>query len=367
VKVYLAMVRGLFGYFHGLIREATEAHDMRVFLALAGDSDWSNRRLTGDIRQASEEYAMKVFLAAAAEKTSSYDHLNEAAAEHDMKVYLAQGANLAGAGEVQAQVAEVVRHGRVLCSFHYYGDEGALELVRERLPHHEIFVDSGAFSAFSLGAKVDPNEYIEWAYKHRAEVSRIASPDVIGDPAAGFAATETMLARFAGDGPPVLPVFHVGSDWAWLDRCCKQSDHIALGGMVPFASRATTELGDWIRACFKRIPDHVQVHGFGMTNWGLMKAYPWASVDSSTWNGATRFRKISLFDETSGTWPVFETTKREHVLRVTGLLRSYGIDPADVLATRRSKEVGSALLRASIESWLRAERWLTDKRAKGTP
>lgn len=147
----------------------------------------------------------------------------------------------------------------------------------------KIFLDSGAFSAFSQEVTIDIKEYIEFIKKYEDKLEVYANLDVIGDPAATFRNQITM--ERAGLRP--LPTFHYGEDVSWLKKyLAKGYEYIALGGMVPISN---TDLLPWLDETFvnhltdsKGMPI-VKVHGFGMTSFRLMLRYPWYSVDSTSW------------------------------------------------------------------------------------
>lgn len=147
----------------------------------------------------------------------------------------------------------------------------------------KIFLDSGAYSAFTQNIKIDIKDYIEFIKKYKDHLEVYSVLDSIGDPKATFA--NQMLMERAGLSP--LPCFHFGEDVKWLQKYLDRGhDYIALGGMVPVPNK---ELYQWLDVLFSDFltnPDgfpKVKVHGFGMTSFDLMLRYPWYSVDSTSW------------------------------------------------------------------------------------
>lgn len=147
----------------------------------------------------------------------------------------------------------------------------------------DLFLDSGAFSAWTQGTEININEYIAFVQKHQDIIEVYANLDVIGDPKATWKNQKIMEA--AGLTP--LPTFHYGEDIKWLERYLRSGyDYIALGGMVPIS---TSALRYWLDNLFQNylctpsgIPK-VKVHGFGLTSLPLMLRYPWYSMDSTSW------------------------------------------------------------------------------------
>ena len=146
----------------------------------------------------------------------------------------------------------------------------------------ELFIDSGAFSAFNQGVPIDVHEYIEWIREHEEFIDTYANLDVIGDPKTTLKNQRIM--EKAGLNP--LPCFHYAEPIKYLEYYLNKYDYIALGGMVPISSR---DLSIWLDRIFSQFicgedgMPKVKVHGFGLTSFRLMREYPWYTVDSTSW------------------------------------------------------------------------------------
>lgn len=146
-----------------------------------------------------------------------------------------------------------------------------------------LFLDSGAFSAWSQDKEIDITDYIDFIKDNEEFIEIYANLDVIGD--AGGTWKNQMTMQKAGLNP--VPVFHYGEDEKWLQRYLRKGyEYIALGGMVPISNEP---LKMWLDRIFKRylcddegMPT-IKVHGFGLTSVELMLRYPWWSVDSTSW------------------------------------------------------------------------------------
>lgn len=165
-------------------------------------------------------------------------------------------------------------------SYHYVHKQSAVD--RMRRDGVRVFLDSGAFSAFTKGSKIDLPKYCDYIQRN-ADIVEVASVlDAIGDAEGTWRNQEAMEAR----GVRPLPCFHYGEPEELLDHYVANYEYITLGGMVPIS---TKQLILWLdRLWGRHLTDlsgrpKIKVHGFGLTSLPLMVRYPWYSVDSSTW------------------------------------------------------------------------------------
>lgn len=147
----------------------------------------------------------------------------------------------------------------------------------------EIFMDSGAYSAFTRNEKINIYEYCEFIKRHSNWISHYCVLDDINNPIETYTNQKIM----EGEGLSPIPCYHYGESVQWLRRYIEEkNDYIALGGMVPVSLK---NLKPWLdclftqELCNKEGMPIVKVHGFGMTMISLMIRYPWYSVDSTSW------------------------------------------------------------------------------------
>ena len=198
-----------------------------------------------------------------------------------MKYYPACNDNIS----IEVAIAQAPK--TALLSYHYFKNKKSLivDLLKDRV---DIFVDSGAFSAYSLGKEVDIDQYCEFI--HEVGVKFYAVLDVIGD-AEGTYKNLKYMQEVHGLNP--LPVFHMGSKEDDLLRLLDYN-YIALGGLV-----MSPNIKNHCNRCWEIILKHSsppKVHAFGVTNIEIMAAYPWASVDSSSYTGCRRFGRQSMMN-----------------------------------------------------------------------
>ena len=170
-------------------------------------------------------------------------------------------------------------------------------------PATKVFVDSGAFSAWSKGKQIDVDEYINYINENTNELTLFASVDNIPGEL-----TRTPTLKEKQQSPilswenylymrervkqpdKLLPVFHIGEDFKHLNNMLevkldgKHIPYIGLGGTVGLAS---TVKDNWYKQCFKIIKQssnpNVKVHAFGMMSLNILENYPFTSADSTSW------------------------------------------------------------------------------------
>lgn len=189
----------------------------------------------------------------------------------------------------------------ILESWHYVGKQRYVDDMRREKA--QIFLDSGAFSAFTLGIKLSVKEYVDyivrnWDIIRGEDYNMMASVlDGIGDPLQTYRnqlEMEDLFKQYGLDWRP-LPCFHAGEDERYLEWYVANYEYITLGGMV---GTSTKQLCIWLDRMWDRyLVDgsgraKVKVHGFGITSRPIMERYPWYSCDSSSWIQSAAFGSI---------------------------------------------------------------------------
>lgn len=178
---------------------------------------------------------------------------------------------------------------------HYYLDsyfkkgKGLEKMLETKV---DLFLDSGAFSAWSKGVSINIDEYIAFIKKYKDQIKTYAVLDDINS--AEQTAKNQKYMESKGLKP--LPCFHYNEreeilKW-YID---KGYEYMALGGMVPIS---TPNLMIWLDHIWDKYLTNddgtarIKVHGFGMTSLDLLKRYPWYSVDSTSWVMTGRFGSV---------------------------------------------------------------------------
>ncbi len=210
---------------------------------------------------------------------------------------------------------------RVLVSFHYARFVDLGEIADHPGPV-EVFADSGAFSARSVGADIKLADYAAWLRDWSGLFAAAANLDVIGD----HEASRRNLHLLEDCGLDVIPVFHAGSPWGELDELCARYRYVGLGGMAS-STREGDRLAFWLAHCFRMGRDHgTAFHGFGQTSPTVLARFPFYSVDSSSWTSGIRYKQSLLWSDRRAAflWIRHGTAR---VQRHRALIRSHGGDP----------------------------------------
>lgn len=245
---------------------------------------------------------------------------------------------------------------RILLSYHYYKDTDLDALFAKYFtePYPEVFADSGAFSAASQGVEIDITQYADWVKRWAHLLTVYSNLDVIGNPEQ----TDRNQKTLEDMGLDPLPVFHTGSDMAHLDALLDRYQYIALGGMVPYM-RFLKRIMPWLIKCFKLAQGRAVFHGFGATSWTVVKAFPWYSVDSSSWGSGFRYGQVPVFNTARGKFETLSLGKvkewQEHARLVTQL----GFDWRDFADRKRNDR--AKICAISALSYMMAEQWLRQR------
>lgn len=218
-----------------------------------------------------------------------------------MRIYMAGvyhgGRASSGMTSIHLRVSRDYEYPWVLESFHY-ADASLVAAIRRN--KQTIFLDSGAFSMFTQGVKVDLKKYAQFILSNQDIIHIASNLDVIG---AGHEQEsydrQKLLEQYLGnkkDG--IKPVHHVRDDDYWLEKYIDEGyDYIFLGGMVPESTPVLMQWLDRIWHQYLTNPDgtpKIKVHGFGLTTNSLIFRYPWFSVDSTSWVMSSRFGSMLM-------------------------------------------------------------------------
>lgn len=176
-------------------------------------------------------------------------------------------------------------------SYHYIHKGRYVELIRRA--GDKVFLDSGAFSAFSLGVDVSIEEYADFVKGNQDIIEMASVLDAIGDPEGTYHNQNTLEKL----GAEVLPCFHFGEPLDLCEYYVRNYKYMTIGGMVPIPN---AKLEPWLDEIWEKVLTdrdgyaRTKVHGFGLTSRKLMSKYPWYSCDSSSWVQAAANGSILL-------------------------------------------------------------------------
>lgn len=247
----------------------------------------------------------------------------------------------------------------LLISYYYAREKFESFVENFDLTGRKIFVDSGAFTAWTKHVQIDVDEYCTWINKYRDCLSLFGQVDSIpGDIDATptlsqvkEAAQKTwenyLYMRQRVDRPEgLLYTFHVGEPFEYLKQALEWRDedgnpipYIAFGGMV---RKTYSQKKNFLDRCFSIIKQssnpNVKVHAFGMTAFDLLEDYPIESADSTSWimtgaNGgiSTDAGVVSISSQQSNLPDHYSHLPEEHLIKFKDDVARYGFD-IDTLA-----------------------------------
>jgi hypothetical protein len=223
---------------------------------------------------------------------------------------------------------------------------GSLQVQRLR-----FFADSGAHSARTLGIHIGLEDYAKWVLRWRHWFTIYANLDVIG----GADATRVNQRRLEEEyGLEPMPVFHTGEPFSVLESYIEDGyTYIALGKLL---GNAVDKLRPWLRKAFRIAEGHAVFHGFGMTNWQILKEFPFYSVDSSSWSSGFRYGTLKLFHR--GSWVSLRLRDRDAVWKHRTILDSYRIPYASLTKDGYDKAIVAG---ACATAMYRSQEWLRER------
>ena len=153
--------------------------------------------------------------------------------------------------------------------FSQINDRKAIMKFLEVMSNNKLFIDSGAYSAWSKNKHIDVEDYIKFINDNTDKFTLFASVD---DIPGELKRKPTLLEQRESpekswhnylymreqvrDKDKLLPVFHIGEDFRHLQNMLeatfnnKHIPYIGLGGTVGLASSVKE---DWYKQCFKII------------------------------------------------------------------------------------------------------------------
>lgn len=216
----------------------------------------------------------------------------------------------------------------ILMSYWYYRnvdvDAFLARLANCPKANWKLVVDSGAYTALTMGVNIDIKTYSEFIKKYRPYMDHYVNLDVVYD----AEATLENQKRMEDEGLKPMPVFHVTEPWSYLEYYVENYDYIGLGfgGQQGYRPKVVR----WLAHAFKIINQKpgVKVHGFGITNKKLFEKFYFYSTDSSTYMSATRYGRFPLWNDTKGKFETFMLKKGYEMegIKLAQYLRDFNYD-----------------------------------------
>lgn len=169
-----------------------------------------------------------------------------------------------------------------------------------------IFVDSGAFTAYSKGATIEIDDYIEHIYEHKKYLYCYANLDVINRPKES--AENLRIMKESGLFP--MPVIHYGTSVAYMRKIAEEHDYIGLGcfNKGTLGKEKELQFSRRIMQICREVRPDARFHAFGVSDPKLIYNEDWFSADHTNWAAGFRgdvrlyhpgTKKLYEFDRTS--------------------------------------------------------------------
>lgn len=167
----------------------------------------------------------------------------------------------------------------------------------------KLFIDSGAYTAYTRQKEVNVDEYIQYLNGMDEHLTIYAQVDKIpgqhGHEKTIQDITEApkiswenyLYMRDKVNSPDkLLPIFHRRENWSYLEQMLETTfdgKHIPYIGIAATTDSSTNEKEAWFQEVFRIIKKssnpNVKTHAFGMTSLKLLESFPFTSADSTSW------------------------------------------------------------------------------------
>lgn len=210
--------------------------------------------------------------------------------------------NLYFAGTQNKETEQFLMDTRVNRLFSQLNDRSSIQqwvnMIRQEHANARLFIDSGAYTAHTLGRKIDCDEYIDYLNRLDPWLTCFAQLDCIpGVFGRERTAEESAMApkkswdnyqymvKHVKSPEKLIPVFHQGEDFVWLRTMLRAGvEYIGLSCRKDIDSKYWEP---FFSECFKVIKEEgregVKTHAFGLTTFRMLEAFPFYSSDSTTW------------------------------------------------------------------------------------
>lgn len=275
------------------------------------------------------------------------------------------------AGSSMSEADDLIKSKSYNRLFSYLNDkkiiDNYVEYIRNTKSNLKLFIDSGAFTAWTKGNMIDVDEYINWINSRSDCIHLYGQIDFIpGDIVKGAtneqvkeAAQKTwenyLYMRPKMKNPDgLLYTFHVGEPYEYLKQALEWEDesgkpiyYIALGGMV---GKPMPVKESFLDSCFEIIKNssnpNVKIHAFGMTSFSLLKKYPITSADSTSWimtgaNGSimTDCGIIQVSDNKSNLPNHYSHLDKQHIEIFNTKIKDFGYSLKELAVDYKKREL----------------------------
>lgn len=196
----------------------------------------------------------------------------------------------------------LLKHGANRLQSQLLDRKNILEWCQYKQNESKLFIDSGAYTAYTRGVKINVDAYISYLNSITDKCTVFAQLDTIpGQFNRPKTADERKVAPKLSwenylymrerliEPDKLIPIFHQGEDFRWLENMLEYVDgdgnHIKYIGVSPAVD--VPGLEEFLSISFdiisKSSNPNVKTHAFGMTQLKMLEKYPYTSADSTSW------------------------------------------------------------------------------------
>ena len=183
-----------------------------------------------------------------------------------------------------------------------------------------LTVDSGAFTAYKLGKKIELEGYMNFLATSKLNIEHYMSLDVIGD----VQESKKNYYKMLDEGFKPMPVFTRGAPTSDLEEYYETSDVVAIGGLVKTKGRL-----EYVDEVMKIVRGR-KVHWLGIVDIETIKKHRPYSCDSSAHSSGRRFGRCLVYTG-YGMMEKLEQGDMEKLKELSSAIRRLGYKPSDLL------------------------------------
>ena len=167
-----------------------------------------------------------------------------------------------------------------------------LKLYKKRFDN--VLLDSGGFSARVRGVEIKVKDYANYINKNNIKLAFNLDTMSVKETLSNQRYLEKNTDAY------IIPIYHY-SDYiskkhrTLLDRFIDKYNYISIGGVA--GMRLGTRAERLYDYTFSKAQNDVKVHGLGITGTRVLASYPFYSVDSTSWLGASRFGRSNYIKD----------------------------------------------------------------------
>jgi hypothetical protein len=239
----------------------------------------------------------------------------------------------------------------VLLSFAFWPNKDLAE-VRKDLVCGKLMVDSGAFTAYTIGQTIKLSDYANYLKTWQGHWDHAVTLDTIGDPVATRRSTRALHEM----GLPVMPVFTRGESVKEFEAMVRDCGYVCVGGGVGMSQEVLVRRTQLLQRRAAELGGGIHALGMGAVSL-VRQAMPY-SADSSNISNTFQYGNIRYFNGRE--IKSCKVNNKKYLLAHWEELRAHGINVADLAANGRMPKgvIRTQLMQAMSLAYACADEWL---------